>query len=486
MKYCFETNSFIENEIAPTKIAIRNELDSIDWFNFKAHVLKLSKHLKSLNVTKTPIIIFGHKEIEFVISIYACINANIPYIPVDASTPSLRFNDILFKSKSSIIINCTNSTLNIDDFESTKYNDIDVNILYNENVKQLDSLTLENILYIIFTSGTTGTPKGVLIPREAVIDFKNWLDSDFEFKNDDVFINTALLSFDLSVYEIIAFAFKGATLILNSNNIIKNPTLFLEQIKSGTILICTPSFINTYTRSQEEEINNLSQIVFCGETLPLKIADRLINLYEKTKIVNTYGPTECTVATTRVQINKSIIEKYNVLPVGYCKSTSTINIVENEILISGKNVAKGYINEPELTEKQFINTLGQRTYKTGDLGFIEDNLLFCNGRKDNQIKFHGYRIEINEIDSNILKINNIKQSQTIPIFIDDKIKKIVSFYNTYENRTIERQYFIDELSKLIPEYMIPSEFVFQEIFPVNNNYKTDIKALEEIYFSNIN
>lgn len=495
MKFSFEFKDFIEHDKNSDKLAIISENEELTWGEFEKRVNNLCDFLSKdkLELLENPVVIYGHKQADFVIAVYACIKLKIPYIPIDIVYPRERIETVIKLAKVELILNCDGSKLGISNTSEIQLNQENYVFLqkkenYTINLSKSD---LDPLIYLIFTSGSTGEPKGVQISTEAVISFTNWMENSFGFTSDDVFINVALFSFDLSVYELLSFAKIGNTLLLSDKTTTENPDLFLERIKAfgGTIWVSTPSFSFIYSRIENSIVcNQLKFFLFCGEMLPTILAKQLKENYPNTVIYNTYGPTEATVATTLVEITHEIIEKYNPLPVGYPKPESEIILEENEIIIVGKNVSLGYLNRPELNKDKFITINNLRAFKTGDNGYFQDGMLFCKGRNDDQVKLHGFRIELNEITSKMNEISFVQKSETIALRRNDEVKKIVSLvelkadFIEKESVNIKTEIF-DILKSSLPYYMIPSDIKVIEKIPLNQNGKSDKKALEQIYLA---
>ena len=172
---------------------------------------------------------------------------------------------------------------------------------------------------------------------------------------------------------------------------------------------------------------------------------------------------------------------------GYPKPNSEIVIENGEIVIVGENVSIGYLNRPELNQEKFIQINGQRAYKTGDNGYLKEGMLFFNARFDNQIKLHGYRIELDEITSKINDIEFILQAETIALRRNGEVKKIVSLIQLSLEKatgiTDVKKEINDRLTKSLPPYMIPSDFKIIDKMPLNQNGKSDKKELEAMYLS---
>lgn len=239
-----------------------------------------------------------------------------------------------------------------------------------------------------------------------------------------------------------------------------------------------------------ELLPNLKTIYFCGETLSIKTAKELMERFKNLKVINSYGPTECTVAVTSVNVTKEMVNCES-LPIADFKNdiqNANIYIVDEnmnilrdgdigEILICGESVTNGYVNVE--TNNKFILFNGKKAYLTGDLGYIEKEKLYYKERKDRQIKYKGYRIELSDIEENIIKIYDIKKCKVVPKIINNKIVKLVA-YVILENNSIKTELELQkEIKNYLPDYMCPKIKILKEL-PVNNNGKIDIEKLKEI------
>jgi D-alanine--poly(phosphoribitol) ligase subunit 1 len=491
MKFCFEKKDFVEQHIQPNQLAVIDINRELSWLNFEVEVNQICSFFELNNWDKLekPVILYGHKQAEMIVMIYALIKMQIAYIPVDIIFPEQRINSIQNVVGVDFVVNCTSENLNLTNTTEIKVSRGNIEIVnqFNHSLSKLN--VIDPLIYIIFTSGSTGEPKGVQITTSAVQTFTNWMKNDFGFTSNDTFINIALFSFDLSVYEVMSFGAIGSTILLNDKKTTEDPELLMNRIQKyqGSIWVSTPSFSITYSRiGLVEQLKSIRFFLFCGETLPHPLASSLHKEFKESIIYNTYGPTEATVATTKVVISDEILEKYNPLPVGYPKPESKLLIEDDEIIIVGDNVSIGYLNRPDLNQDKFIVIDNKRAYKTGDRGFLKDGMLFFSSRTDNQIKLHGYRIELDEITSKINDIDFVLQAETIPLKRNGEVKKIVSLIQlmpTFEVTEDLKSEIINLLSKNLPHYMIPSDFKFIEKMPLNQNGKADKKELEKVYLS---
>ena len=237
----------------------------------------------------------------------------------------------------------------------------------------------------------------------------------------------------------------GGTILLNDKTTNSNPQKLIDRVEkyAGTVWISTPSFALLFARMEPFSVmNTIHSFLFCGEVLPNPLAKNLLANY-KARVLNTYGPTEATVATTLVDITTEIIAAHDPLPVGSSKKESELIIENGEIIIKGPNVSMGYLNRPDLNAEKFIEIDGVRAFKTGDEGRLENGMLFFNGRNDDLVKLHGYRIELNEINATILKLASIENSATLALRRNGEVKKIVSLVQLKDQVELSK----DEISE---------------------------------------
>ena len=361
-----------------------------------------------------------------------------------------------------------------------------------KNIVDIQKIYMEpdDIYYIIFTSGSTGEPKGVKVTYENLNSCITWLQKITDLKKG-VVLNQANFSFDLSVADLYLSLITGSEhYILNTSEILDFNSINKQLLKSNAnFAVMTPSFADLLLLDKtfgKSTLPNLQAIIFCGEKLLPNTVTKLYSRFDNIKVINSYGPTECTFAVTSVEITNKMLQD-EILPVGKVKEDVNIYILDEnkkelieekigEILITGKSVASGYIQKD--CNKSFFKYKGENGYLTGDLGYIKNGLLYCIGRNDTQIKYKGYRIDLLDIEENIYKLKYVDKVKILTKNnIDDKVLKIIAFVKLKDN-TIKEQINKD-LSKILPEYMIPSINILDS-FPINNNGKIDNEELRRM------
>lgn len=488
MRFCFDQKDFVERDIHPDKLAVIGDDFELTWSEFSRETEKLCDFFESsdFHFVKHPVMIYGHKSAYMVVAIYAMMKMEIPYIPIDIIYPQDRIAKIADIAKTQLVINTTTKRLELPGVNEIMVSENDAKIVQVAAIEKRLEKAIDPVVYIIFTSGSTGEPKGVQVSSEAVQSFTRWMANDFGFLPGDVFINTALFSFDLSGFELMTFGAIGASILLNNKQANADPNILLQRIADfkGTVWVSTPSFMVTYSRLKDESrMDSVHTFLFCGEVLPNDIAQKLLTNYSKARVLNTYGPTEATVATTLVEITQAIIDAHNPLPVGRVKRESLLLIENNEIIIIGPNVSAGYVENDVLNKTKFSIIDGQRAFHTGDMGVIHDGMLFFIGRDDDLIKLHGYRIELNEINTALNALGYVEHAETLALKRNGSVKKIVAIAELSGDEIVDVAKIQDDLSRTLPPYMIPADIKFIDEIPLNQNGKVDKKLLTEIYLS---
>ncbi len=474
----------------PTRIAHHSGDRRLSYAQLSRDTESLAATLRrSLPDDQSPIAVIGHKQPEMLVGFLASVAAGHPYIPIDASLPAARVSAILETARTAL-------TLTPEKVQA---------LLAEKDAPAVSAperqIQAEDPWYIIFTSGSTGAPKGVTITAGCLQSFLAWMLAEQKITPQaEVFLNQAPFSFDLSVMDLYLSLVTGGTLFsLSKDEIEDPPRLFPALAGSGiTVWVSTPSFARLCLAEptfSSASLPGLRKFLFCGETLPPEVAAGLLDRFPQAEVWNTYGPTEATCATTSVRIDRSLLGRYEALPVGFPKPDSRVLVQtadghpaaegeRGEVIIAGPNVSPGYLARPDLTAQSFFHLDGQRAYHTGDWGHYQDGLLFFDGRIDNQIKLHGYRIEPGDIEANLRSILEIQDAVVLPHLNQGLPDYLVAFVilkappaqSEFETtRALKRQ-----LGALLPAYMLPRKFVYCQQFPMTANGKTDRRQLSEM------
>ena len=479
-----------------------NDTVSMTWEELDKKSDRLASYLNSELSTDTPVVVYGHKDPYMIVCFLACVKSGRAYCPVDINVPISRVEAIISEVRPEIIL--TTEELSIDNDKIKSLDDI-------KTISDSHSVTLtcenyvkaDDVFYIIFTSGSTGIPKGVQITRDCLDNFIKWavtLGNGTDDGKHRVFLNQAPFSFDLSVMDLYLALYTGGTLWTLPKTVQGDMKQLFKSLgeSAADVWVSTPSFADVCLSDpvfSENLMPQLTDFLFCGEILTNITVDRLAKRFPKAKIVNTYGPTESTCAITQVEITADINENNSPLPVGKPKNGTWIRIVDQngntvadgergEIVIVGDSVSVGYWNNPEKNKISFstaeIDGKVYRSYKTGDEGYIIDGMLHYGGRIDNQVKLHGYRIELEDIESNLLKIEGILQAVVLPKSRNGKVTSLVACVGSsvkIEDETARIAQIKEKLKDSLPEYMIPKTVKFFDNIPRTNNGKIDRKTI---------
>ncbi|EPM6812502.1 amino acid adenylation domain-containing protein [Campylobacter upsaliensis] len=440
---------------------------------------------------QSPILIILPKSINTLISFFGVAKSGNFYTLLDEKMPLERIEKIIkvlkpkaFITSKSLNLKLDLPTLYTEDFESYER---DEEALIKARLKHIDT----NLLYVFFTSGSTGLPKGVSISHKSVIDYAFWVSEEFELDENEIIANQAPLYFDNSILDIFPTIKEGGSVHLVPNSLFAFPLKVLEYLENEGVntIFWVPSVLIYFANTQALEkfkLEKLKKVLFCGEIMPNKQLNYWRTHLPHTLFANLYGPTEITDVCCFYKVDREFKDD-ELLPIGKaCKNTELLVFDENknfideagkkgELYVRGTSLSLGYYNDIEKTKAAFIqNPLHHNyldlLYKTGDIvAYNEFGELLCYGRLDNQIKFKGHRIELGEIEAVLNSHEKIKNSACI--FKDDKL---IAFYESEEELDLK-----GFCKQKLPPYMIASSFVRVEKFALNANGKIDRKILSE-------
>jgi len=459
----------------------------------------------------SPVVLRGHKEPEMLVGFLGCAKTAHPYVPVDAGLPTARVDRIVEVSGTELV-------------------------LTPESIREMaarggrppaptgDASTPH---YVIFTSGSTGDPKGVVITRGCLDAFLGWMLDEQRFAlAGETFLNQALFSFDLSVMDTWCSLATGGTIFSLTSGEMEDFRRLFDALAGAplTTWVSTPTFAQmclAERRFGAAMLPHVRRFLFCGDVLTPEVAEQLLVRFPQAEVWNTYGPTEATVATTSIRVEPGLLRKYPQLPIGRAMPGTRVT-VENEdgelaaegergeIVISGPNVSPGYLGRPDLSARAFSVRDGVRTYRTGDWGSTRDGLLFFHGRRDDQVKIAGHRIEPGDVEVHLASLPRVRQAAVVADCRDGHAESLHAFVVLSGDAAVsadpstslgmtsvghpERAERVEgsapspsalelgasirkELALQIPTYMLPRKVHVVEQLPLTPNGKTDRRAL---------
>lgn len=428
---------------------------------------------------------------EMILLIVSLIRMGVPFVPIDLSFPKERIEYIINNSNIKRIFVNSIDVLDGIYIEKIKINQEDFcGVVYNSGLKLESSISDDAIAYIMYTSGTTGKPKGVEVLRKGLFNLINSIPIMVGLNRRNTILCLTDYTFDIFFVESVLAIHLGMKIILANEDEKNNPRKIASLIEynSVDVIQVTPSrmqLLYIYD-SKLEFLKNVRTIMIGGEALPEVLLKKLNNI-KSLNIFNMYGPTETTVWSAvsnltgklEVDIGKPIANTEIYILDSDLKEVG--EGIQGEICIAGIGVSKGYRNNIEMTENSFVMISGEnRIYKTGDLGMKKNGNLYCYGRKDNQIKYHGHRIELEEIDNIILSFEEVDLA--ITCFCDNNVgdNHIVGFY--VSSLEIEYSTFIKKFSDKLPKYMMPHKFIRVPYFLYNNSGKADRSKIKDTFY----
>lgn len=467
----------------------------------------LAEFIKGKCQTKAPIVIYGNKDIEIIILMLAALKTGRAYVPLDITFPANRVETIMQDVENELLFNFSNEDV-VFPAGCQEIGKEEVQELIQSEKKGLiipeqDYVQDEDNCYILFTSGSTGKPKGVQIDKKNIVNFTTWFGKTCELSTGkQVVLNQVSYSFDVSVIPIYIYLAMGKTLFSIDKEMLDNTRLLFTYLKDSHIAawISTPAFLEicSFDDSFDHEmLPEMENIILAGEVLTKKLVSLLHHKFPDARVVNGYGPTEGTVLLSACEITDAMLEDEKSLPIGILlddgkyeiqndKNESVEKGQTGELVVVSDSISKGYFRNPEQTAKAFFQADGGRMgYRTGDLVFEENGLLYYVARKDTQIKLNGFRIELNDISSNLNQLDIINNSVVLPVYKEGRVAYLTAFVVlNYKSELSDLKTGIaikKELKERIPSYMIPRKVVILEQFPMNINGKIDRKKLAEEY-----
>lgn len=495
VQYLEETTKGLGN-----KTAIVDEHGCLTFNQLREQSKKLASKLINKNIFKSGVIVFLPKSKECIVGFISVAYSGNFYTPLDVDMPMSRINKIIKTLKPSAVI--TNSEYS----NIIEKSDFDGEYLYIDKLeeypinessieKTLEKTIDTDLLYVLFTSGSTGDPKGVSITHRSVIDYTEWVGKTFNLTSEDVLGNQAPFYFDNSVLDIYGMLRNGATMHIIPHELFSYPALLLNYLNENnvTTIFWVPSaliLVANLKAFEEVKLETLKKILFAGEVMP----NKQLNIWRKYNpnalYANLYGPTECSVDCTYYIVDREFNDQ-DPLPIGFpCENTDIIVLndkdeeVKNgetgELCVRGSSLSCGYYGNPEKTKEAFVqNPLNpyypEIIYRTGDLvKYNEYGELLYLGRKDFQIKHKGHRIELGEIES---AANSLEYISTCCCLYDEKRSKIVMIIEDNIDSSLLKK----DLENLIPEYMVPAKYIKIDKIPLNANGKIHRTLLKNEY-----
>ncbi|UNY98308.1 amino acid adenylation domain-containing protein [Zhouia spongiae] len=491
-----------QSEKTPDNVAVVFEGDSLTYRELNERSNQLAYYLQSKGVKAESLVgICVERSLEMIVGLLGILKAGGAYVPIDPTYPEERIS-YMFKDTNCAIV------LTQEQIELPKTNS---EIIYLdskwEKIAKAPRTNIEtgvkgdNLAYVIYTSGSTGKPKGVMNQHDGLVNRLNWAQEVYKLQKSDVVLQKTTYCFDVSVWELFWPIIVGSKLVIAKPNGHKDTQYLIEIIRkeSITTLHFVPSLLQVMIDTPEfSQCKSLKNILCSGEVLPLELVKKFHRNFD-IPLHNLYGPTEAAIDVSSYVCEKVV--NHRNIPIGRPVANTQLYILDQylkpipvgipgELCIAGIQVARGYLNQPDLTRKKFIKDPfskdpNSRLYKTGDLArYLPDGNIEFIGRLDDQVKIRGFRIELGEIESVLNQQDQVSSSVVLAKEDATGNKQLVGYVvpsqDVEPSQGLKIDNLRDALSKTLPDYMVPSLFVSLEAIPLTSNGKIDKKALPDL------
>ncbi len=438
------------------------------------------------------------RNLDWMAAVLAIFKAGGAYLPIEPHFPADRIARTLSRAGCRLVLTERGSTATLDQaFESlSEIQVLLIDAAYEEGHAD-DNLGIDvapdQLAYIYFTSGSTGEPKGAMCEHAGMLNHIFAKIDDLGIAENDVVAQTAPQCFDISLWQLISALLAGGRTLIIEQEAILDPKRFVGKIADARVAVVqvVPSYLEvvlSYLAREPRELPHLRCVSVTGEALKKELAQRWFAAQPGIKLINAYGLTETSDDTNHEVMDRAPDRER--VPLGRPVNNVHVYVVDEhlslvplgapgEIVFSGVCVGRGYINDPERTLRAFLadpHREDNRLYRSGDYGrWLPDGKLEFLGRRDSQVKISGFRIEIGEIENTLLRLAGVRDGAVVVTERADRSKRLVAFYSG--ERPLDVNVLRDRLRASLPEYMIPSAFLWRGALPLTANGKIDRKAL---------
>ena len=491
----------------PENVAAVFQSKEISYRELNERANRIANYLISKGVKADTLVpVYIDRSLEMITGILGILKSGAAYVPVDTEYPLERISYMIQDTGAKIIVSCKENESGLKNLDGVEIISVDGDI---EEISKQSSENLSagikpgHLAYVIYTSGSTGQPKGVMIEHRSLYSYLQNSKTDYvsnEEGSSGSFIHLSY-TFDASVTGMFMPLLNGRSIVIGSK---KSYEVFedsdLQKYAPYDFIKITPSHLELlYPKMRTSDGRLLTKkLILGGEALHKSQLNNYAEDGLDVEIINEYGPTEATVGCSTYSINTSdnlenidnnisigkpidnvrmyiLDEQIKLAPIG----------IAGELCIGGDGLARGYLNQDELTKEKFINDPfsnkeGARLYKTGDMvRYDEDGNIEFIGRKDNQVKIRGHRIELEEIENAILENGSVKTTVVLAKENSEGNKRLIAYAVPNENFDFDKDKIVGYLNAKLPEYMVPLQWIEMENFPLNTSGKIDKKALPD-------
>ncbi|NTX38935.1 amino acid adenylation domain-containing protein [Myxococcus sp. CA033] len=485
---CFATQAALR----PDAIAVQYGSDSLSYGELDARSNQLARILRAHGIgrARPQVGVCLPRSPELIVTLLAILKAGGAYVPLDPDYPSERLD---FMARDAQVVAVVTHESRRESVPSGDWRLLSLDLLRealsaNSKAPLECDLGPDDLAHILYTSGSMGRPKGVCIPHRGVL--RLVLNSnDVQLGPDDRVAQAATVAFDASTFEIWGALLNGAALVILEKDDVIDPAVLARRLRDERIsaLVLTTSLFNLVSRSEPSAFSRLRFVLIGGENADPSCINRVLSSGPPQRLVNGYGPTENTTASTW---HPTLCHQELSVPIGRPIANSTAYVLDvhlqpvpmgvtGELFVGGDGLAWGYWNKPDLTAERFIphpfsEAPGARLYRTGDLVRLRtDGALDFIGRRDNQVKLRGFRIELGEVESAIRAHPDVRDAVVLVREDSPGDKRLVAYVATELAGSVLREH----LGKQLPSHMVPSTVIVLAELPLTPNGKIDHRAL---------
>ncbi len=483
----------------PDTIAALHGSRQLTYGELNARANRVARALLARGLTREGVVgVVTERNLDWMTGVLAIFKAGGAYLPIEPHFPAERIAKTLSRAGCRLVLTERGSTAMLDPAldSLSGVQKLFIAAAYEEGHPSGDlglDVAPDQLAYIYFTSGSTGEPKGAMCEHAGLLNHLLAKIDDLKIGEGTVVAQTAPQCFDISLWQLISALLVGGRTLIIEQEMILDAKRFIEKIVGARVNVVqvVPSYLEvlvSYLGQHPSEFKDLEYVVATGEALKQELVERWFAIQPLIKLVNAYGLTE-----TSDDTNHEIMDhapQGERVPLGRPINNVLIYVVDEqlqpvplgapgEIVFSGVCVGRGYINDPERTQRAFLQDPlrpGQRVYRSGDYGRgLPDGKLEFLGRRDSQVKISGFRIEIGEIENTLLRLPGVRQGAVVVTGGTDESKRLVAFYAA--QRPLDADALREHFRESLPEYMVPSAFYWQRNLPLTDNGKIDRKAL---------
>ena len=497
--------ALFENQVIlnPNKVAIKIRKETISYLELWEMSERIRQYLQTQNLPAQSFIgLYLQRSAEMLAVILGVLRADCVYVPLDTHYPFMKLENIIVEAELTHVITIKDYIEGLSNHFSSKkmvtWHCLEEILTFTKATSilpenKINSGNLESLAYIMFTSGTTGTPKGVMVSQKNVLNYCEWFSKTTQFNNNSTIDFSSSIAFDLSIPCTIAPLITGGTIAICDELEKSNPRLYLSHLKDKEVTHTelTPGYVELLLHypGLVKKLTDLRFLLLGADVIHSPEVIKWLELCPNHNVINEYGPTETTVSATSYLVDVDEIKTQPTVPIGKPGFNSSCYVLDQyknlcplgmkgELYIGGMQVTKGYLRKPDLTNERFIKlscSSNETCYRTGDLvrWLPQGNLQFY-GRGDHQVKIQGYRIELAAIESVLLKHASIHQA--VVVVQNESNKKHLRAYLISEV-DIKYHEIKSFLSLHLPLYMIPKEFFSTDEVPLKENEKIDFERL---------